>query len=563
MTTHESQGGAAADAASGAQLSPTGRLAARWLGALPKSYVAISLVYFVFYVALNKLTAFHEFDATSITLWSPDNGISLLLLMESIAYTPVVLLASIVVDLQLHAPGYSLLAILTSDLILTLGYIFIAVVLRDAFQFNFRAATFGNVIALLAVVPASAVATSILYCCALFAAGALSGQEIFDAIRFFWVGDAVGMIVVIPAFMAFYDTFVHRRWRAMQSAKNLLTAAVIAGCVLVLDAASVGDVNNRYLFNLLFMPTIWVGIGYGFSATAVMLLFTQLSLIGALTYFGSSDQNFAVLQTLMFILAATGQLLGAVISEREQTTRLLRKQQSELSRVATESASGALAITLAHEISQPLSSVASYVHGARRMLEGGRNVEAVIHALTKAEGETRRARDVIARIRDFVASGQLELETVDLRELARKIVALNAEEAAAHHILLRLDAQEPPPSLRLDRLTMEQALNNLVVNALDAAASGAGGLVTLSVFSNDECAYIQVDDDGPGVSPDIAERLFEAFETTKAKGMGLGLPLAQQIVRKHSGQLTWRARKPTGASFTISLPLQGPHDAKL
>ena len=558
----ESQGGASVVAPQGALRTLAERIAHARQHASIIYYIFVSIFYLLLYLALNKVTAFHQFGSSSITLWSPDNGLSLLLLMESIAYTPVVLLASVIVDLQLGAPGYSLGGSLACEFMLTFSYVFIAVVLRDAFQFNVRSATFGNVIALLAVIPASAAVTSMLYGLTLFAIGAVPAREIVDAIRFFWVGDTVGMIVIIPAVMALYDTIQHRRWRALKSGKILLTSAMVAGSVVLLVAASVGDINNRYLFNLLFMPTIWVGIGYGFSATAVMLLFTQLTLIGALTYFGSSDANFVVLQTLMFILASTGQLLGAVISEREQTTRLLRKQQAELGRIATETASGALAVTLAHEISQPLSSVASYVHGARRLLESGQNVDAVINALTKAESETRRARDVIARIRDFVASGQLVLEAVDLRELARKIVALNADDAASRGVQLRVEAQDPALNVRIDRLAMEQALNNLVINAIDsAAAANEGGQVTLWVLASSEAATLQVEDNGAGVSPEIADRLFEAFETTKSKGMGLGLPLAMQIVRKHSGQLTWRARKPSGAVFTISLPLHGSKDA--
>ncbi len=516
-------------------------------------YLITAALYFTAYVAINYATALRQFGHSSITLWSPDNAISLLLLTELIAYTPVVLLASICVDVLINHASYGWASILASELVLTLGYLLIAILLRDLFQYDFRAATYPNVLALLAVVPASAVVTSAIYCGTLYLTGSLARSEIFTAVRYFWIGDTVGMIVTLPAATAIYDITRRRLWRRLLAGKPIAAILAVGSCLALLVLASVGNPRDRYLFDLLFLPTIWVGIGYGYSAVAILLLTTQLMLVGSLSFFQVANQDFAVFQTLMFILAATGQLLGAVVSERETTIRLLRKQQSDLARFSAHATSGALAATLAHEISQPLSSLASYVHGARRMLENQQPPDLVVGILTKAEAEARRTRDIIVRIRDFVSSGSLKTELADLRPLVLKIAALNRDEAQARGVELACDCPERAVLANVDQIAIEQALNNLVVNAVEAA--GAKGKVVIRLANYDARATLQVDDDGPGVASDIAAKLFDVFETTKPDGMGLGLALARQIAEKHGGQLTWRPRQPRGASFTIELPI--------
>jgi len=104
---------------------------------------------------------------------------------------------------------------------------------------------------------------------------------------------------------------------------------------------------------------------------------------------------------------------------------------------------------------------------------------------------------------------------------------------------------------------VEQALNNLVTNAVDAAASAArrgGGRVTLFVVAEGDEIGLDVVDDGRGVDPEIADRLFDAFESTKASGMGMGLSLARQIMQKHGGRLEWSANEPSGARFSMRFP---------
>jgi signal transduction histidine kinase len=145
----------------------------------------------------------------------------------------------------------------------------------------------------------------------------------------------------------------------------------------------VGDANEYHMFYLLFLPIIWVGIREGYAGVAVALLAIQLGLVATTTYLGCDTKDFSVYQTLMLVLSITGLLLGAVITERAQAAQLLREQQTELSHVSAYAVASAMGTALAHEISQPLSTVASYLHAARRLLQSGAASAPVMDALSK------------------------------------------------------------------------------------------------------------------------------------------------------------------------------------
>ena len=220
---------------------------------------------------------------------------------------------------------------------------------------------------------------------------------------------------------------------------------------------------------------------------------------------------------------------------------------------------GAMGMALAHEISQPLSTVATYLHAARRLLQSSVASGPVLDALIKAEDEAQRAREVLERIRDFVSSGNLNLQVIDLSGLAEKIAALCREEATARGVQIETESVSPVPPVSADRVQIEQVLNNLVANAIDAAAerSDARGRVIIRLSSHSEAVVIQIEDNGPGVAPELAASLFEVYQTTKPRGMGLGLPLSLRIVQRHAGRLWWEPNRPVGARFVVTLPIDG------
>ena len=192
---------------------------------------------------------------------------------------------------------------------------------------------------------------------------------------------------------------------------------VLGMCLGFAALLGVGD-RLYYLFNLLFLPVIWVAMREGYAGVALALVTIQLTLAAITAFIGYDTTDFAILQLLMLVLSITGLLLGAVTTERKDAALRLREQQRELTRMASDARAGALGMALAHEVSQPLSTVAAYVHAARRLLQSSVASEPVMDALIKAEAEAQRAREVLERVRDFLSSGNLNLNALDVSGLA-------------------------------------------------------------------------------------------------------------------------------------------------
>jgi two-component system, LuxR family, sensor kinase FixL len=485
---------------------------------------------------------------------------TLRLAIPDAASRPFVFLGAVLVDTFCAGVRHSIYVTVAAEIFLTGCYVGLAAVLRHILKVNLRQVRLADVVVLLIFLPTGAAMTSLSYCGVLYLGGALPADKFFAAMRHFWIGDAVGMITIVPlvtSVLAFWSTPTWHR-----SGYTLISCFVFVLGTCLAFAAIIGGVETKqyHMFYLLFLPIIWIGMREGYAGVAVGLLVVQLGLVAATTYVGSDTSDFHVFQTLMLVLSLTGLLLGAVTSERRIVTQRLCEQQIELARMSASVQAGAMGMALAHELSQPLSTVAAYLHAARRLLQSGATSERLMDTLNKAEAEAQRTREVMERVREFVSNGKIDLQALDLSALARKIATLCREDAARHGIEVEIVGSHPAPPIRADRLQIEQVLNNLVVNAIDAASErpGARGRVIIRVATRGERVVMQVEDNGPGVAPEIADRMFEPYHTTKPRGMGLGLHLSQQIVQKHAGHLWWEPDVPEGTRFVVELPIDGP-----
>ena len=518
------------------------------------AYVGLAAAYLVVYLALNFLTDHRSLGGTSITLWSPDDAMSVLLIMESWTFAPVLWLAQIVVDLMFHHVRQSFLADVLEQTTLAAGFCALAYTLRAKFRLSVRTLRPRDLIALTAVVPFGVALVGLAYCGALLLAGGLAPANFLSAFAGFWIGDAAAMCVLIPAAGALFRVLLTETWPSANPGNTLFVFAITFVFATLVTLLSASSVESRYVFNLLYLPILLIGVKYGFDAGALALLLVQLLLLFALDLFRVSNSEFSAYQLMMFILALSGQALGATFTEWEAATRQLRRQQAELAKVSERASNAAMAAAMSHEISQPLASIAAYMFGARRLLETGQGEAKALTALRKAEGEAARARGIVERLRDFVANGVTAMEAVELNDLVETILRLQNDVARERGVALGRVGEAGPVVVNADRIGLEQALANLVLNAVEAAPA-KNGEVIVSLTRRDGRAVIGVDDNGPGVDPEIAERLFEPFETTKPRGMGLGLPLAKEIAARHGGALTWRPRAPDGTRFELELPL--------
>ncbi|MEP7246918.1 MAG: HAMP domain-containing sensor histidine kinase, partial [Gammaproteobacteria bacterium] len=200
-------------------------------------------------------------------------------------------------------------------------------------------------------------------------------------------------------------------------------------------------------------------------------------------------------------------------------------------------------------------------HVARRKLQSaGHDPKSVEEALEQAQVEARRARETLERVRDYVSSGRLDLTEVDVEALVHRLANLMASDAKARGVSITVAGGHHLPAIRADRIQLEQLVLNLLSNAVDAAAEHAhsGGQVQVRIAQRRDQIEIVVEDNGLGIEPSISDRMFEPFETSKRKGMGLGLTLVRQITDAHGGKVGWLSVEPRGTRFIVELPVDGP-----
>jgi signal transduction histidine kinase len=512
------------------------------------------------YLALNVITVRYQFEALGITLWSPDDGLTVLLLIEGVEFFPFVLAGAVLADVLVSHVQHSFYVTILAESALSLGYLGIAVALRDVLKFSPRRSDLADVLVMLAAVPAGAILNSLIYCGVLYLAGSLPADQFISALRHFWIGDAVGIIAVIAAATAGFSVSSKTRWVWRKDDTLNWSVFIISSCLVFAFIHGAPSAYAYHLFYLLFLPTIWIGMRAGYVGVAIALLATQTAFFMTASHIGFSADDFDQFQILMLVLSITGLILGATVTERERAHQKLREQQEELVRISAHATAGALGMLLAHELSQPLSTVATYAVAARRMLQSGAGPEPVIDALSKAEAEAQRTREVLERIRDLVSVGRLQPRPLSLVDAALKIRALCVEGANARGVDIVVESVHPIPLVEGDPIGIEQVLNNIVGNAVDAAAErrDARGRVLVRVIDRDGWAIVQVDDNGPGVAPEMAESLFQAYQTSKPRGMGLGLTLSRRIVQRHGGRIWWQPIAPEGTRFVVELNLNGP-----
>jgi two-component system sensor kinase FixL len=243
------------------------------------------------------------------------------------------------------------------------------------------------------------------------------------------------------------------------------------------------------------------------------------------------------------------------LTERQKTEGRLQDLQAELVHIGRLSALGEMSSALAHELNQPLSAVGNYINGARRLMESGAPPEVVREGLDKAAAQTLRAGEIIRRLRDFVQRGETDRRIESLSKLVEEAsaLALLGVKDADIRVAIRLD---PKHDLILaDRVQIQQVLLNLIRNSVDAMIdSPERRLVISSEAAEGDMVQVNVADTGGGMAPEVMEKLFQPFVTTKAHGMGVGLSICRTIVESHGGRIWPEPNPPHGTVFRFTLP---------
>jgi C4-dicarboxylate-specific signal transduction histidine kinase len=240
-------------------------------------------------------------------------------------------------------------------------------------------------------------------------------------------------------------------------------------------------------------------------------------------------------------------------AERERL-RQLQDDLAYMSRVATM---GELAASLAHEIKQPIAAAVTNARTCALWLEREPpDLAEAAEAASRTVNAAIRASDIVDRVRSLYTRGTPQRQPVDVNDIIQEMVVLLQHEAGRRAVAIRTELAERLPDIIADRVQVQQVLMNLMLNGIEAMKDAPGELVITSQGTDDGPLLISVSDSGGGIPPEQAERIFDAFFTTKPHGTGMGLSISRTIVESHGGRLSASNNSSRGATFQFTLPAE-------
>jgi C4-dicarboxylate-specific signal transduction histidine kinase len=260
----------------------------------------------------------------------------------------------------------------------------------------------------------------------------------------------------------------------------------------------------------------------------------------------------------------TGTDITATI-RADHAEQALRKAQAELAHVTRVTSLGELTASIAHEVNQPLGAVVANAEACLRWLDretpdlakARRSVEWVI-------SDGNRASEVVRRVRALAKKTDVEKTPLDINTVVSEVIAPIQREFGSHQISLRTELTPALPTILGDRVQLQQVIINLVMNGIEAMQTVTDRPRELVIRSGEDethQVYLSVKDCGIGISAENANRLFNAFFTTKSRGLGMGLSICRSIVEAHGGRLSASRNQEAGATFQFVLPLYQKEDA--
>ena len=254
------------------------------------------------------------------------------------------------------------------------------------------------------------------------------------------------------------------------------------------------------------------------------------------------------------------------VTESMVAEEALNKARSDLAHVARISTVSALTASIAHEVNQPLSGILTSASTCLRMLSHDPpNIDGARETVRRTIRDGNRTSDVIARLRALFSNREFTLESLDLNETTRELVALSVSDLRRNRVIVHSALAEDLPRVTGDRVQLQQVILNLLRNASDAMADvhdRPRDLLVTTEREADDRVRLTVRDAGVGLDPQTVDKLFDAFYSTKSGGMGIGLSVSRSIIERHHGRLWAAPNDGPGAMFAFSIPCEPTQPAE-
>ena len=542
-------------------LRPSGSSPA-WLHA-----VLTGAAFLLAYVVLEWISFIHEYKGLPVTPWNPGLGVVFALMLYAGAHYGVVLFVGVLVAeiavLRSNLPWPFIIGIAT---IIAIGYGAVAFFARRRFDVGLN--RLRDVLVLLAAGAIGAVLVASFLSLLLVADEQLNLADVFVASGPLLVGDAIGIAVMTPLVLRLILHIPHLSLHMLRSFAPEV-ALYVAVVLLFLWFIGLTETENGFkLFYLFFLPVVIAAIRYGLDGACLGLALTQFGLVALLHLHGYDANVFTEFQILMLVLTATGLTVGVTVDERKQAHRevreveaLLRTKEAEAEQAARFNLVSSMASALAHEINQPITAARALGRAAQHLLHGdSANHTRADDNLSTMIAQIDHAASVVKRMREFLRRGEPHISTINIRTLIDDALVLVGVETAGIPIRIDVDVAPDLPPVHADRVQLQQVVLNLVHNSIDAIATSGRSegriRVAAALLDNPPRVEIAVSDNGAGIAPALAERLFQPLTTSKRDGLGLGLSICATIVQSHHGRL-WLQSGASGATeFRFWLPLQ-------
>jgi two-component system, LuxR family, sensor kinase FixL len=542
-------------------LRPSGSSPA-WLHA-----VVTGAAFLAAYLALEWISFIHEYKGLPVTPWNPGLGVVFALMLYAGAQYGVVLFVGVLIAeiavLRTNLPWPFIIGIAT---VIAVGYGAVAFFARRRFDVGLN--RLRDVLVLLAAGAVGAVLVASLLSLLLVADEKLNLSDVFVASGPLLVGDAIGIAVMTPLVLRL---ILHIPHLSLQTLRALAPEVSLYVAVVLLFLWFIGLTESESgfkLFYLFFLPVVIAAIRYGLDGACLGLALTQFGLVGLLHLHGYDANVFTEFQILMLVLTATGLTVGVTVDERQQAHRevrkveaLLRAKEAEAAQAARFNLVSSMASALAHEINQPITAARALGRAAQHLLhnDSGSHTR-VDDNLSTMIAQIDHAASVVKRMREFLRRGEPHISTLNVRTLIDEAMILVGTETAGVPIRIDVDVATDLPPVHADRVQLQQVVLNLMQNSIDAigAANRSEGRIRVAAALRDDPPRVEiaVSDNGAGIAPALAERLFEPLTTSKRDGLGLGLSICATIVQSHHGRLWLQSGAPGATEFRFWLPLQ-------
>jgi signal transduction histidine kinase len=430
------------------------------------------------------------------------------------------------------------------------GYsIALSFLLHSKLRFEPTLDSMRDLVLLMVVAVVSAAFVAIGYVSLTIAAGLLPIADFTAAAVRYWVGDVIGITVITP-FALFALT--HRRVLPMTTETLMQFVAIGIALALVFGLA---EEKQFQLFYVLFLPIVWLAVRTGSEGVSVGILITQLGLILGIQLFPAGTFDLTAFQALMLVLAVTGLVAGELVTERRRTEAQLRLQQESHSRLARLGSMGELAAAVAHELNQPLMAAGTYTRLVNDAMRAAPvDVVTVAETAKKAVAQVERAAEVVRHLRALVRLDRSNRAPCGFERIVEEALELCQADLDRTHVTARTAIAADLPRVMVDLLQIEQVLINLLRNAIEAIGTMRGSILIEAKNFDADFIEVCVVDTGPGFPPQLLESAFLALSSSKAEGLGIGLPLCRSIVEAHGGKL-WLADNSQGGAVHFTLPI--------